>query len=87
MRQVRITFDTDLTPTRVGVNPYPHTLVKSYVVEGFNGKEWIPLASEERNDLRLHVHDIAPMTLTALRVTVKETWGDPSARIFEIRAY
>jgi hypothetical protein len=37
--------------------------------------------------LRLHVHDIAPTTLTALRVTVKETWGDPSARIFEIRAY
>ncbi len=87
VRQVRITFDTDLTPTRVGVNPYPHTLVKSYAVEGFNGKEWIPLASEERNDLRLHVHDIAPTTLTALRVTVKETWGDPSARIFEIRAY
>ena len=87
VRQVRITFDTDLTPTRVGVNPYPHTLVKSYAVEGFDGEKWIPLASEERNDLRLHVHDIAPTTLTALRVTVKETWGDPSARIFEIRAY
>ena len=25
--------------------------------------------------------------LTALRVTVTETWGDPSARIFEIRVY
>ena len=87
VRQVRLTFDTDLTPTRVGVNPYPPTLVKSYMVEGFDGEKWIPLASEERNDLRLHVHDIAPTTLTALRVTVTETWGDPSARVFEIRVY
>ena len=87
VRQVRITFDTDLTPSRVALNPYPPTLVKSYVVEGFDGEKWGPLASEERNDLRLRVHDITPTTLAALRVTVKETWGDPSARIFEIRAY
>lgn len=87
VRQVRLTFDTDLTPTRVPMNPYPSTLVKSYVVEGFDGKKWIPLASEKKNDLRLRIHDVAPTTLAALRVTVTATWGDASARIFEIRAY
>ena len=87
VRQVRLTFDTDLTPSRVALNPYPSVLAKSYTVEGFDGTKWIPLVSEERNDLRLRVHDIAPKTLTALRVTVEETWGDASARIFEIRAY
>ena len=86
-QEVRLTFDTDLTPSRVALNPYPSVLAKSYEVEGFDGKEWRPLASEERNDLRLRVHDIAPTTLTALRVTVEETWGDASARIFEIRVY
>ena len=87
VRQVRLTFDTDLTPSRVALNPYPSVLAKSYAVEGFDGMKWIPLVSEERNDLRLRIHDITPTTLTALRVTVEETWGDVSARIFEIRVY
>ena len=84
-RQIRLTFDTDLTPTRVAL--YPKTLVKAYVVEGLVNGEWVPLASEERNDLRHRVHTFAEKDVSAVRVTVTKTWGDPSARIFEIRVY
>ena len=84
-RQVRLTFDTDLTPTRVAL--YPEQLVKAYTVEGFDGKKWIPLASEQKNDLRLRVHDFDAVRISAVRVTVMETWGDPCARIFEVRVY
>ena len=84
-REVRLTFDTDLTPTRVAL--YPKQLVKAYRVEGLVGGEWTELASEARNDLRHRVHGFDEKEVSAVRVTVTETWGDPSARIFEIRVY
>ena len=83
--EVRLTFDTDLTPTRVAL--YPKQLVKAYRVEGLVGGDWVELASEAKNDLRHRVHGFAEKELAAVRVTVTETWGDPSARIFEIRVY
>ena len=36
---------------------------------------------------RLAVHGFAPREIAAIRVTVSSTYGDPSARIFEIMAY
>ena len=86
-QEVRLTFDTDLTPSRVALNPYPSVLAKSYEVEGFDGKAWRTLASEKENGLRHRVHRFKACSLSAIRVTVTETWGDPSARIFEIRVY
>ena len=86
-QEVRLTFDTDLTPSRVALNPFPRVLAKSYEVEGFDGTAWRTLASESQNGLRHRIHRFEACRLTALRVTVTETWGDPSARIFEIRVY
>ena len=86
-QEVRLTFDTDLTPSRVALNPFPRVLAKSYEVEGFDGTAWRALASESQNGLRHRIHRFEACRLTALRVTVTETWGDPSARIFEIRVY
>ena len=84
-RQVRLYLDTDLTPNFVA--EHPTVLLRDYVVEGLSGDKWVELAAVKDNDLRLRVHDFAPVRLTAVRVTVKATWGDPSARIFEIRVY
>ena len=86
-QEVRLTFDTDLTPSRVALNPFPRVLAKSYEVEGFDGTAWRTLASESQNGLRHRIHRFEACRLTAVRVTVTETWGDPSARIFEIRVY
>lgn len=84
--EVRLTFDTDLTPMRIKTR-MPSVLVKAYVVEGLTDEGWITLADERENFLRHRVHRLAGRPISALRVRVDETWGDPSARIFEIRAY
>jgi hypothetical protein len=86
-REVRLTFDTDLTPSRVALNPYPKQLAKAYKVEGLVDGAWRTLAEESDNGLRLRVHRFEACRLEAVRVTVTATWGDPSARIFEIRVY
>ena len=86
-KEIRLTFDTDLTPSRVYLAPMPRQLVKSYVVEGYDGKTWKTLAEETENKLRLRIHPFDEQKLSAVRVTVRETWGDASARIFEVRLY
>ena len=85
LREVRITFDPKLSSARQYARP--KELVKSYVLEGLVGGKWVRLACDEDNQLRHRVHRFLPMSLGAIRVTVNETWGDKSARIFEIRAY
>ena len=85
--EVRLTFDTDLTTRRVVLCPYPRQLAKSYCVEGLRDGQWTVLADVRENTLRHRVHGFPRQRLEAVRVTVRETWGDPSARIFEIRIY
>ena len=85
--EVRITFDSDLTPNRTPIRPYPKTLAKVYCMEGFDGKEWRTLAEEGDNRLRHRIHRFAPCRLEAVRITVKENWGYKCARIFEVRCY
>ena len=84
--EVRLAFDSNLTPMRVKER-MPSLLVRAYAVEGRVGDEWVVLADERENFLRHRVHRFAARTVSALRITVKSTWGDPSARIFEVRAY
>lgn len=84
--EVRLAFDSNLTPMRIK-DRMPSVLVKAYVVEGLSDAGWIRLSETRENFLRHRVHRFTPCTISALRVRVDETWGDPSARIFEIRAY
>ena len=83
--EVRIALDPDFATVRA--SPRPRSLVKSYVVEGLVDDKWVRLGGDSANQLRHRVHHFLPISLDALRVTVNKTWGDPSARIFEIRAY
>ena len=83
--EVRIAFDPDFATVRASARP--RKLVKAYTLEGLSNGKWIRLAGDNDNQLRHRVHRFLPVSLDALRVTVNETWGDPSARIFEIRAY
>ena len=84
--EVRIAFDTDLTPMRVKER-MPRRLVKVYRIEGLVNGAWKTLVEEGENFLRHRVHRFRETEITALRVTVTATWGDPSARIFEVRVY
>ena len=85
VREVRITFDPNLATVRASARP--KELVKSYVLEGLVEGKWTRLAGDDDNQLRHRIHRFPAVNVEALRVTVKETWGAPSARIFEIRAY
>lgn len=85
LSQVRLVFDTNLALGEV--RRYPVELVKSYAVEVLAGGAWRTVAEDDANILRHRVHDFAPVRASALRLTVRATYGAPSARVFEIRAY
>lgn len=83
---VYLTFDTDLNvahPTR----PFVPQTVSEYSLAWFDGRGWTTLVSEKENFQRRRVHRFAPVQASKLRLTVESTNGDPSARVFEIRAY
>ena len=84
-KEVRLTFDPELSARHAAVRP--PRLVKAYKVEALVSGQWQTLVTVDDNELRHRVHQFPETELTALRVTVNATWGDPSARIFEIRLY
>lgn len=99
LSQVQLTFDTgfirELTlSSSDAVNkdiiraPQPETVKKySVLYQADDGKEWVELASVERNHQRLRRHHFAPVNAKRVRIVVKETNGDKLARIFEVRCY
>lgn len=87
---VALTFDTDMTnPSNLHVpfEPYPHTLVRDYYVEVFDGASWREVAREQGNYLRHRVHTFEPMRAEKVRVTVTDSGDGKTARLFEIRIY
>jgi len=86
---VSLVFDTDMTNpgTCTGPKtPWVETCVKDYTVEVFDGKAWVKVAEVEGNFMRKRTHTFETVTAEKIRVTVKATCGDPSARIIEVRA-
>ncbi len=86
---VSVVFDTDLSnPGTCWSIRYPEVpaCVKDYTVEVFDGSAWHKVAEETGNFMRKRNHSFAAMAVEKVRVTALETWGDPSARIMEIRA-
>ena len=61
--------------------------VKDYRLEYQDGGPWQELARITDNFQRRRVHRFPAVTARKLRLTVEATGGDPSARVFEIRAY
>jgi hypothetical protein len=61
--------------------------VKDYRVEVLDGGKWVEVVKERDNFLRHRVHAFPAKTTPKLRLLVDATNGDPSARVFEIRAY
>ena len=89
IHSVSVVFDTDLANPIVswsGKKPTPARCVKDYTVEVFDGTAWITVAEITDNFMRKRTHTFEPVNAEKIRVTVKETWGDKSARIMEIRA-
>lgn len=83
--EVRISFNTDFMPAHPAA--MPRQLVKSYVVEILSDGKWQQVAEERENWRRLAVHGFSERRITAMRIVCRETWGSPSAQIFEVRVY
>ena len=82
---VELVFDTNLD--HINIYDYQKECVKDYRLEGRRGDEWVLLADEKDNFLRFRKHIFEPQELDGLRLTVSATQGDPSARVYQIRAY
>ena len=87
--EVRIIFDSNFYVQPKWVkHVMPTTLAKSYLLEGStDGKTWEALADVSENCRRMAVHRFARRRILSLRLTVRSTYGDASARVFEIRCY
>ena len=86
---VSLVFDTDMSnPGTCWHAKYPTvpSCVKAYTLEAWDGENWITIGTETDNFMRRCRHRFDTVTARKLRVTVTQTWGDPSARITEIRA-
>ncbi|MFA6172161.1 MAG: FAD-dependent oxidoreductase [Kiritimatiellales bacterium] len=84
---VHCVFDTDLSQIwGWWWKPIPK-LVKAYTLSCFDGTAWHQIDSVTGNRYRRRIHRFARRNVQKLRVTVLETYGDPSARIYEIRLY
>lgn len=86
---VSLVFDTDMTnPGTCTLARFPavSSCVRDYTVEAFTGTEWITVADVKDNFMRKRTHRFAAVTAEKIKITVFATWGDPSARITEVRA-
>lgn len=90
---VYLTFDTDLNDVRHcswkfkdSERMVPES-VRDYSVEYFDGKKWVNLIDVTNNYQLRRIHRFPQVKGSKLRITVNQTNGDKSARIFEVRVY
>lgn len=95
--EVHLVFDTGLSRplslthsnafnSRMIRGPQPET-VCDYQLALLSGDNAQTVTRITENYQRKSIHPFAPQTVSGLRLTVQATHGDPSARLFEIRAY
>lgn len=97
LREVHLVFDTGLNRrlslsldnnfnTKVLRGPQPET-VKDYELQVLDGESARKIASVQGNYQRKRIHTFDPVSAKGLRLVIKGTQGDASARVFEVRAY
>ncbi len=87
LNTVYLTFDTDMTPRHRQTPPMPQQCVRDYELAYLDGGQWKTVAEVRGNFQRHRVHRFPKVTTGAVRLTVRATNGDSTARLFEIRAY
>ena len=82
---VMLTFDTNLNRL-VGYGPAA-PCVRAYALSAETDGGWRELLRIEGNYQRRRTHLFGPVETSRLRLDVLATWGVPTARLYEIRAY
>ena len=84
---MQITFDTDINRhSRAALFRYPDC-VKHYDVLIPDGSGWRRIAGEEDNYMRRRVLRFAPVRTDRVRLSMLQTNGARSARVYEVRLY
>ncbi len=86
---VYLTFDTNLNRSHMttpGLYKHPEC-VKDYALYYDEGGVWKSLAVVGGNYQRRRVHHIETVKSAKIRLEIRGTNGDPSARLYEIRVY
>ena len=65
----------------------PPELLKSLTAEARVDGKWVELGSLDKNRTRLIKLDFDKVRATAVRIHLKETYGNPTAKLFEVRCY
>lgn len=97
VREVHLVFDTglhrpltltlqDSANARMIRSAQPET-VRDYELTLLDGDGHHAVATVTGNYQRKRIHTFAPQTIQGLRLQIERTNGDPSARLFEVRAY
>ncbi|MBK1876969.1 FAD-dependent oxidoreductase [Pelagicoccus mobilis] len=65
----------------------PVELLKSLELEAKIGKKWVKLAEIEENTTRLIKFKFESVRTSTIRINLKDTYGSPKVKLFEIRCY
>jgi hypothetical protein len=85
---VYLAFDTGLSQRwMMMATPEIEGLVKSYTVSCFDGSKWHTVAADRKNYQRRVICRFQRLETKKIRVLVEQTYGAPTAKIYEIRAY
>lgn len=90
---VYLTFDTDVNDAKHCTWEYKDSermvpeCVRDYTVMLKNGTRWEVVANIRNNYQRRRIHRFPEIEASQVKIVVEGTYGDPSARIYEIRAY
>lgn len=97
LREVHLTFDTGLNRplTLTHSDRFNHRMVRSaqpetvrdYELQLVDGATQKTIAGMQGNHQRKRIHTFEPQSAGGVRLLVKATNGDSSARLFEVRAY
>lgn len=93
MNAIYITFDTDLNDKRHAsweFTPEDRMVpesIRDYQMQVLENGKWKVIADVQNNYQRRRIHHFQTLETSKIRIMVSATNGDPSARIYEVRAY
>lgn len=68
-------------------NTIPEEMMRSLELEARVKGKWAKIGTVEKNRTRLIRFNFEPVRTTAIRLRLKETYGYPNAKLFEVRCY
>ncbi|MDF7825172.1 FAD-dependent oxidoreductase [Pontiellaceae bacterium B12227] len=93
VNSVYLTIDTDVNDAKRATWEWkdsermPPEAVRDYQVQVLKGKKWITVADVKDNYQRRRIHRFQTLETSHVRILITASNGDPSARIYEVRAY